>query len=68
MTKSQFNLAVFLATLIAGISCLALGHEAIGAALITGAIGHAAPSPLGRDEPLNRTPSIERVENPEDAP
>jgi hypothetical protein len=48
MTKSQQNLAVFLATLVAGVVCLAIGHEVIGAALLTGALGHAAPSPFAK--------------------
>ena len=39
MTKEQMNLAVFLATICAGIACLALGHEAIGSALLVIVLG-----------------------------
>lgn len=63
MTKEQMNLAVFLATICAGIACLALGHEAIGSALLVGAAGHAVPSPLKTHD--DSTPSSEREERGE---
>jgi hypothetical protein len=46
MNKQTANLAIFIATLVAGISCLALGHPELGGALLLGAVGHAATSPF----------------------
>lgn len=62
MTKATANLCVFLATVIAGVSCLALGHEAIGAGLLAAAIGHGIPSPFAKQPETVSTPGIERVE------
>lgn len=46
MTKQTTNLIVFLGALVAGISCLVLGHPELGGAILLGAVGHALPSPF----------------------
>lgn len=46
MNKQTTNLIVFLGALVAGVSCIALGHPEIGGAILVGAVGHALPSPF----------------------
>ena len=64
MSRDIANLVAFGLTIAAGVICIALGHESIGGALLTGAVFHAVPSPFN---PKNtaKTPGLERAEQDE---